>query len=272
MSIRIGRQGKMMVVPIALSLVCLVVVLKMSGSVGVAVGAASRLTEASWLHERRLIGLGIFMLTLVLAILMLWKLPMRRDVGGEALVTFASVNHQTPWRALTNEQVGGPQVATPQLRMTLNESADELLAKGQAEHLVYSAEGVHAWRQPLRRSQTPLSRERMGCKGWATGVHSPEVRRALKRTPGARGYRGTVPIARRRHHEDTVCRSQVRVLRSTIGVQQRQLSRSVIECAATVLQPEQGTPGPGRKIRAEDKPKSLTQSGSPTGQYVCEKL
>jgi hypothetical protein len=214
------KQYVTVAMAVALSLVCLVVVLETSGPVEPTVGVSSVMSKVSWLNERRLIGLGIIVLTLALTVLILWKLPMRPHLGAEAWGTFVSGNHQTPWRASTNEVIGGPKVATPQLPMASSESVDEPLAKGQAEHLDFSAGGMHARRKLLRCSQTPLSRKRMGCTGWATGVHSPEVRRALKRMRETRGYRGAVPIARTRRCEHIIRGSQVRVLPSAVFVQQ----------------------------------------------------
>jgi hypothetical protein len=45
-----------------------------------AVGASSGMPKASWLNERRLVGSGVFVLTLVFTILILWKMPMDRHV------------------------------------------------------------------------------------------------------------------------------------------------------------------------------------------------
>jgi hypothetical protein len=46
-----------------------------------AVGASSGIPKASWLNERRLVGLGVLVLTLVFTILLiLWKMPMDRHV------------------------------------------------------------------------------------------------------------------------------------------------------------------------------------------------
>ena len=38
----------------------------------------------SWLDERRLLDFGIIALSLVLAMLILWEVPLRRDVGSGA--------------------------------------------------------------------------------------------------------------------------------------------------------------------------------------------
>jgi hypothetical protein len=57
-----------------------------------AVGASPVMPEASWLNERRLIGLGIIVLTLALAILILWKRPMERTLESRKDNTWAAVN------------------------------------------------------------------------------------------------------------------------------------------------------------------------------------
>jgi hypothetical protein len=55
-----------------------------------AVGASPLMPEASWLNERRLSGLGIIVLTLALAILILWKRPMGRTLGSREDNTWAA--------------------------------------------------------------------------------------------------------------------------------------------------------------------------------------
>jgi hypothetical protein len=57
-----------------------------------AVGTSPVRPEASWLNERRLIGLGIIVLTLALAILILWKRPMERTPESRKDNTWAAVN------------------------------------------------------------------------------------------------------------------------------------------------------------------------------------
>jgi excisionase family DNA binding protein len=49
-----------------------------------AVGSYPNIPLASWLDERRLLDFGILALSLVLVMLILWKAPLWRDVGGEA--------------------------------------------------------------------------------------------------------------------------------------------------------------------------------------------
>jgi hypothetical protein len=122
------------------------------------------------------------------------------------------VNHQTPRRASTSEVNPGLPVAPSQIQETLGGSAEGPLANGQAERQLYLAGGVYARRKLPRRSQTSLSRKRRSRKVWATRVHNPQVRRALKRTPGTRGHRVAVPIARTCRHELLIRGSQVRIL------------------------------------------------------------
>ena len=122
--------------------------------------------EAYLPNERKLIGLGIIVLTLALAILILWKLPMRRDVGTEAWGIPATASYQAPQRIPTN---------------------------GRSAGHVNLASIKSVRRKPSLVSRSPLSRKRRSSNGWATGVHNPQVRLALKRIPRTKSYRVAVP-------------------------------------------------------------------------------
>jgi LysM repeat protein len=123
--------------------------------------------EAYLPNERKLIGLGIIVLTLALAILILWKLPMRRDVGTEAWGIPATASYQAPQRIPTN---------------------------GRSAGHVNLASIKSVRRKPSLVSRSPLSRKRRSSNGWATGVHNPQVRLALKRMPKTKSYRVAAPI------------------------------------------------------------------------------
>jgi len=122
--------------------------------------------EAYLPNERKLIGLGIIVLTLALAILILWKLPMRRDVGTEAWGIPATASYQAPQRIPPN---------------------------GRSAGHVNLASIKSVRRKPSLVSRSPLSRKRRSSNGWATGVHNPQVRLALKRMPRTKSYRVAAP-------------------------------------------------------------------------------
>jgi hypothetical protein len=144
-------------------------------------------------NERKLIGLGIIVLSLALAILNLWKLPMRRDIGTEVWGVFGWVKHKTPRRASTNEEIGSQLIASSQLQKASSESVHEPGTKRQAKGHFYVAGNVQARRKLLRRSETalsetPLSIKRRAPNRWATEVPNQQVHRALKRMADTRSY------------------------------------------------------------------------------------
>jgi cytoskeletal protein RodZ len=118
-------------------------------------------------NERKLIGLGIIVLTLALVILILWKLPMRRDVGTEAWEIPATASYQAPQRIPSN---------------------------GRSAGHVNLASIKSVRRNPPPVSQSPLSRKRKSRNGRATGVHNPQVRLALKRMPRTKSHKVAAPI------------------------------------------------------------------------------
>ena len=152
------------------------------------VGAFSETAKSSWLNERKLIGLGIIILALALTILILWKMPMRRQVGREVWGAFALVNHQTPRKPSANEMLGGQLVTPSQIRKGSSKAAHKPLVNRQVAGNLYLSGNVHARRKLLNYPQTPLSRTNRERNGWPTGVHTPQVRRALKRMADTRAY------------------------------------------------------------------------------------
>jgi hypothetical protein len=154
--------------------------------------------KASWPDERKLIGWGILVSSLALGILtlskpfmQLWKLPMKRDVGrGAWTTTFAVPSYQAaPWRVTTNEVSGGPMDEPSQPKKSSSGFASKPLANGQSHGHVDLAVAMRVWRKLQLNPRGPRSRKRRDSKGWATGVHNPQVRRALKRKRKPRGYR-----------------------------------------------------------------------------------
>jgi LysM repeat protein len=154
--------------------------------------------EASWPGERKLIGWGILVPSLALGILVLWKLlmqlwklSMRRAVRrGARTTTFAVPSYQAaPWRGPTNEVSGEPMDAPLQPQKSSSGFASKPLSNGQSHGYADLAVALRV-RRKLRLNPRGLrSRKRSDSKGWATGVHNPQVRRALKRKRKPRGYR-----------------------------------------------------------------------------------
>jgi hypothetical protein len=139
--------------------------------------------EASWPDERKLIGSGILVLTPALAILMLWKLPMKRDVRRGEWATFAVPSYQAaPRRVPTNEVSDGPMDAPSQPQKSSSGFVSKPLVNGQSHGHVESAVAMRVRRKLPLNPRGPRSRKRRDSKGWATGAHNPQVRRALKRT------------------------------------------------------------------------------------------
>ena len=138
--------------------------------------------EAYLPDERERIGLGIFVLTFLLALLMLWKLPMRRDLGTEAWGTFAGASYQAaPQRAPTSEISGEQTAISSQPQKSTSGFANKTPTNGQAERYVDLPVTMGVRRKLSRTPRDSLSRKRRARKGWATGVYSPPVRRALRR-------------------------------------------------------------------------------------------
>jgi hypothetical protein len=132
--------------------------------------------------ERELIGLGIFVLTFLLALLMLWKLPMRRDRGTEAWGTFARASYQAaPRRAPTSEVSGEQTAISSQPQKSTSGFANKTPTNGQAERYVDLPVAMGIRRKLSRTPRGSLSRKRRARKGWATGVYSSPVRCALRR-------------------------------------------------------------------------------------------
>jgi hypothetical protein len=142
--------------------------------------------EAYLPNERTLIGLGIIVLTFLLALLMLWKLPMRRDVGTEAWGIPATASYQAAPRRVPTTEVSGEQTDTSsQPQKSTSGFANKPLANGQAERYADLLVAMGVRRKLTRIPQGSLSRKTRAPKGWATGVYSSQVRRALRRTASA---------------------------------------------------------------------------------------
>jgi hypothetical protein len=155
--------------------------------------------EAYLLNERNLTGLGIIILTLALAILILWKLPMRRDIGTEAWGISAMASYQAPRRISTNEVSGEPTFAPYQPQKSSRGFTSKPPTNGLSDGHVDLASMKPVRRKLSLVSRSPLSRKRRGRNGWATNVHNPQVRLALKRMPRTRSYGVAPPMQKLSH-------------------------------------------------------------------------
>jgi hypothetical protein len=140
------------------------------------------------LSERQLLGLGILVLTLVLAMLILWKQPLQRNVGGGAWRTPAAqkylTNHYAPQLAAsTTANARGPTYALSDSKnSSKHRFGNGALTNGQSYGYVdiVGVAGHRRQEKTLLRSRTSLSRRRPLHRGWAGKAFSPQVRRALK--------------------------------------------------------------------------------------------
>ena len=155
--------------------------------------------EAYLPNERKLLGLGVIILTLALAILILWKLPMRRDIGTEAWGISAMASYQAPRRISTNEVSGEPTFAPYQPQKSSRGFTSKSPANGLSDGHVDLASTKPVRRKLSLVSRSPLSRKRRGRNGWATSVHNPQVRLALKRMPRTSSSGVALPMQKLSH-------------------------------------------------------------------------
>ena len=155
--------------------------------------------EAYLPNERKLIGLGIIVLTLALAILILWKLPMRRDIGTEAWGIATMASYQAPRRISTNEVSGEPTFAPYQPQKSSRGFTSKSPANGLSDGHVDLASTKPVRRKLSLVSRSPLSRKRRGRNGWANSVHNPQVRLALKRMPRTSSSGVALPMQKLSH-------------------------------------------------------------------------
>ncbi len=143
---------------------------------------------------RKLLGLGVMLLTLVVCGLMVWKLPMRRDVGGSAAwgIPGGYPNYRAHPEDLdryadASAAQPSPTAFAPEQR--LSGSDDEVTVAENKLGRVGIVGAVRGRRERLRRRrpskrtgrrQAPRPR-RPSREGSATGAYSPKIYRALSR-------------------------------------------------------------------------------------------
>jgi type IV secretory pathway VirB10-like protein len=148
--------------------------------------------------ERKLIGLGIFVLTFLLALLMLWKLPMRRDIGGTETwtTTSALASYKASRRGRTSGVSSEQPNTSSQPQKSTSGFANKAPTNGQAERYVDLPVAMGARRKLTRTPRGSLARKRRARKGWATGVYSSPVRCALRRAAASAQTRSVLGGAR----------------------------------------------------------------------------
>ena len=116
--------------------------------------SATSMGSAFGLSERQLLGLGIILLSLVVALLILWKAPLRRAV------------RRGTW---PSEPVKSSGV-----------SSSEALTNGRPGRYIDLAATALSRRNRLRPSKTTLPGRTFHGQ-WASAAYSPQIRRALRR-------------------------------------------------------------------------------------------
>jgi DNA-binding CsgD family transcriptional regulator len=141
---------------------------------------------------RKLLGLGIIMLTIIVCGLMAWKLPMRRDVGDSAAWSIPGgyPKYHTHPEAL--DRYAGASEASPTgfgPKQSLDGSDDEVTVAENDLGRVGIVGAVRGRRERIRRKRPPkrIDRRRaprprrLSREGSATGAYSPKIYRALSR-------------------------------------------------------------------------------------------
>ena len=144
--------------------------------------------------ERKLLGLGVMLLTLVVCGLMAWKLPMRRDVGGSAAWGIpggypdyrARPEDLDPYADASAAQPS-PTASAPKQRLVGSDDevtqAENKLGRVGIVGAVRGRQGRIRRKRPSKRvgrRQAPRPR-RPSREGSATGAYSPTIYRALSR-------------------------------------------------------------------------------------------
>jgi hypothetical protein len=141
------------------------------------------------LLRRKLLGLAIITLALLVGGLMAWKLPMKRSVGGWEVWGIPS-GYPGPYaysQTLDRRGRRGRRGSTPAAASALTGSGSKYhLSKGKdtATKQAVGSVGlsrVARVRQQLILRRQPLGSGRLPRKGLATGGYGPEVRRSLLR-------------------------------------------------------------------------------------------
>lgn len=160
-------------------------------------GLEGSLPDVDTQQQRRLLGIGLLALTLLLAILMLWRLPMRRNTQSpEAWRTYSRYAdyHVAPNTFDASADASRTAaIGSPDHGWTLGASKTDAPAKGPGVERVDSglATGLAASgrRKRILRARAPDTRKLRRLKRHSADVYSPQVRGFLRRVPKTRRRR-----------------------------------------------------------------------------------
>ena len=160
-----------------------------------AIDAPLNIPVTSWLDERRLLGLGSIVLTLILAMLILWKAPLRRDVGSGAWRMPAAGKHPTNYStsqlaptaasarrwafALSGSENGSGRFGNEALTNGRISNDERRRRDRENNHATFAKALVGRRRKNPLRSRASLSRRPLS-GGGAAAVYSPQVRHSLE--------------------------------------------------------------------------------------------
>jgi hypothetical protein len=216
------------------------------------------------LSERQLLGVGILVLTFVLAMtIILWKRPLQCDVGGEVWRTPAAkkhvlnyhqyvTNYHTAKSASTAARARGPTYALPGSENGSDRFGNGVLTKGQisddeltslkkeqegekdgyrpspavnsCSHVALTSTAADSRRKKSLHSRSSLSRRRPLRRGWGAVVTSLQVIHILKQASRRASVESTSPMKKRRSGANEVLR--VGIPRGIWTEQRRRLLRS----------------------------------------------
>ena len=136
---------------------------------------------------RRQLGLGLIMLTFLVALLMAWKLPMRRDVGGgkEARIPLGQANNHFSYRGFggREETQRTASFASPDPDQPLHGSRGEALAKqNDIDRSGMIVAAVGSRRKQVLHTRA-ASKRRLLRKRHAANTYNPYIRSCLRRAP-----------------------------------------------------------------------------------------
>ena len=136
--------------------------------------------------ERQLLGWGVIALTLILTLLMAWKLPMGRDAKGKE------------WGMLVGYSDRPDTLPTFSPEGNFDGSGDNAPSNGHSSERVGVDAGLGgATRKGIRRRKKQIPRRVKPSRGWAVGAHDPQVRSFLRRVPRKMARRPVGKMARR---------------------------------------------------------------------------
>jgi hypothetical protein len=148
------------------------------GSMNDLATAISSLAALFGLSDHQLVGWGVIALTVIVPLLMAWKLPMRRDV--KATGSGIPVGYFDRGQTLPPSSDEG---TFEEPEGTFEESRDHSTSDRHSSERVGVCAGSRATQKEIRRWRETNLRRLGLSRGWAVGVHAPQVRLFLRRAP-----------------------------------------------------------------------------------------